>query len=103
MLLGRSLSDMARKQKRALITGITGQDGSYLADFLLKKGYSVSGLVRKTSQYAPVNIEHVKNKLDLFYGDLLDPVSISKIMSAVDPHEIYNLAAQSSPGESFKQ
>lgn len=94
---------MSTKEKRALITGVTGQDGSYLAEFLLKKGYKVSGLVRKTSQYSPVNIEHLKGKVDLFYGDLLDTVSMTKIISAVDPHEIYNLAAQSAPGESFKQ
>ncbi len=94
---------MKTKQKRALITGITGQDGSYLAELLLKKGYRISGLVRKTSQYTPANIEHIKSDLDLFYGDLLDSVSMSKVLSAVDPDEIYNLAAQSSPGESFKQ
>lgn len=89
--------------KKALITGITGQDGSYLAEFLLSKNYEVSGIVRKTSYYRPANIEHIQNELNLFYGDLLDSVSITKILKAVMPDEIYNLGSQSSPAESFKQ
>ena len=91
------------KTKKALITGITGQDGSYLAEFLLEKGYEVSGIVRKTSHYRSVNIEHIQDKINLFYGDLSDQVSMTKIVKAVAPDEIYNLGAQSSPGESFKQ
>lgn len=89
--------------KKALITGITGQDGSYLAELLLSKGYEVSGIVRKTSHYRPANIEHIQGQLNLFYGDLLDSVSLTKIFKAVMPDEIYNLGSQSSPGESFKQ
>lgn len=89
--------------KKALITGITGQDGSYLAEFLLSKNYEVSGIVRKTSYYRPANIEHIQDQLNLFYGDLLDSVSITKILKAVMPDEIYNLGSQSSPAESFKQ
>lgn len=89
--------------KKALITGITGQDGSYLAEFLLSKNYEVSGIVRKTSYYRPANIEHIQDQLNLFYGDLLDSVSITKILKAVIPDEIYNLGSQSSPAESFKQ
>lgn len=89
--------------KKALITGITGQDGSYLADFLLSKGYELSGILRKTSHYRSANIEHIQGQLNLFYGDLLDPVSLTKIMKAVMPDEIYNLGSQSSPAESFKQ
>lgn len=91
------------KRRRALITGITGQDGSYLAEFLLSKNYEVSGVVRKSSHYTYSNIEHIQSKINLFNSDLLDPVSLTKILRAVNPDEIYNLAAQSSPGESFKQ
>ena len=90
-------------KKRALITGITGQDGSYLAEFLLSKGYLVSGIVRRSSHYRPTNIEHIQSKINLFFGDLFDPVSLVKILKSIRPHEIYNLAAQSSPGLSFKQ
>jgi GDPmannose 4,6-dehydratase len=92
-----------RQKKRALITGITGQDGSYLSEFLLSKGYEVSGIVRKSSHYTYANIEHIQSKINLFNSDLLDPVSLTKILKAVNPDEIYNLGAQSSPGESFKQ
>ncbi len=90
-------------KKRALITGITGQDGSYLAELLLSKNYEVYGVVRKSSQRAFDNIAHVQDKINLFYSDLLDPVSLKKIFKVVSPDEIYNLASQSSPGESFKQ
>lgn len=89
--------------RKALITGVTGQDGSYLAELLLSKGYEVSGIVRKTSHYRPANIEHIQGQLNLFYGDLLDSVSLTKILRAVMPDEIYNLGSQSSPAESFKQ
>lgn len=91
------------KKKKALITGITGQDGSYLAEFLLSKGYEVSGTVRKTSHARFANIAHIQDKLNLFYGDLLDPVSLAEILTITKPQEVYNLASQSSPGESFKQ
>lgn len=90
-------------KKRALITGITGQDGSYLAEFLLKKGYDVSGIVRKTSHESYANIGHIQDDLKLFQGDLLDPVSLREIIQKVEPDEVYNLASQSHPSESFKQ
>ncbi len=90
-------------KKKALITGITGQDGSYLAELLLEKDYEVSGIVRKTSHEAYANIDHIQDDLKLFQGDLLDPVSLREIIQKVTPDEVYNLAAQSSPAESFKQ
>jgi len=90
-------------KKKVLITGITGQDGSYLAEFLLKKGYEVSGIVRKTSHEDYANIGHIQDDLKLFQGDLLDPVSLREIIQKVAPDEVYNLASQSHPSESFKQ
>lgn len=95
--------------KRALITGITGQDGSYLAEFLLEKGYEVHGLVRRTSHlgrerleenYKSITDKH-KN-LFLHYGDMTDSSSIQRILSEVRPDEVYNLAAQSHVGISFE-
>jgi GDPmannose 4,6-dehydratase len=94
---------MLKKQKKALITGITGQDGSYLADFLLKKDYQVSGIVRKTSNTAYPNIAHIQNRLELIQADLLDPVSLREAIQKVRPEEVYNLASQSHPAESFRQ
>jgi len=94
---------MSKKRKRALITGITGQDGSYLAEFLLKKGYEVSGIVRKTSHFYYANIAHIQERLNLIQADLLDPVSIREAIQKVKPDEIYNLASQSHPAESFRQ
>ena len=90
-------------KKKALITGITGQDGSYLAEFLLKKGYEVSGLVRKTSNIEYQNIAHIQDELILIQSDLLDPISIREALQKVKPEEVYNLASQSHPAESFKQ
>jgi len=90
-------------KKKAFITGITGQDGSYLAEFLLKKGYEVSGTVRKTSNMAYDNIGHIQNELRLIQADLLDPVSLREAIQKIKPDEVYNLAAQSHPAESFKQ
>jgi GDPmannose 4,6-dehydratase len=90
-------------KKKALITGITGQDGSYLAELLLKKGYEVSGIVRKTSHEEYANIGHIQEDLKLFQGDLLDPVSLREIIQKAEPDEVYNLASQSHPSESFKQ
>jgi len=91
------------KKKRALITGITGQDGSYLAEFLLKKGYEVSGVVRKTSHFYYANIAPIQERLILIQADLLDPVSIREAIQKIKPDEIYNLASQSHPAESFRQ
>ena len=90
-------------KRKALITGITGQDGSYLAELLLKKGYAISGLVRKTSNMAYDNIGHIQNELELIQADLLDPVSLREAIQKVKPDEVYNLASQSHPAESFKQ
>jgi GDPmannose 4,6-dehydratase len=89
--------------RKALITGITGQDGSYLAELLLKKSYIVAGIVRKTSHEDYANIGHIQEDLKLFQGDLLDPVSLREIIQKVEPDEVYNLASQSHPSESFKQ
>ncbi|MFH1792177.1 MAG: GDP-mannose 4,6-dehydratase, partial [Patescibacteria group bacterium] len=88
---------------KALITGITGQDGSYLAEFLLNKGYKVSGMVRQTSALLYPNIGRIQQRLELIQGDLLDPVSIREIVQKTQPDEVYNLASQSHPSESFKQ
>ena len=92
-----------KKRKKALITGITGQDGSYLAEFLLKKGYQVAGTVRKTSNLLYANINHIQHRVNLIYADLVDLVSISQVIKDVQPDEIYNLASQSVPATSFKQ
>ncbi|MBK9384508.1 MAG: GDP-mannose 4,6-dehydratase [Planctomycetes bacterium] len=81
--------------KKALITGITGQDGSYLAEFLLAKGYEVYGLVRRSSTETHERIEHVKDRLTLLHGDLLDQSSLQRAIEESEPDEIYNLAAQS--------
>jgi GDPmannose 4,6-dehydratase len=88
---------------KALITGITGQDGSYLAELLLKKGYEVSGLVRKTSNIEYQNIGHIQHDLILIQSDLLDPIAIREALQRIKPDEVYNLASQSHPAESFKQ
>ena len=95
-------------QKIAFITGVTGQDGSYLAEFLLKKGYHVHGLVRRTSTFNRGRIEHLRNKnppgkntFELHYGDLLDFQSIDSLITHIRPNEIYNLAAQSHDAVSF--
>lgn len=89
--------------KKALITGITGQDGSYLAEFLLEKGYEVHGIVRRSSYHNTANIDHLiaKKQVKLHWGDLSDSTSIFKIVGDVKPDEIYNLAAQSHVGVSF--
>lgn len=89
--------------KRALITGITGQDGSYLAEFLLEKGYEVHGIERRTSTEKKERIEHLRNSENFYlhYGDLTDSLSLIKIMREVQPDEIYNLAAQSHVKISF--
>ena len=81
--------------KRALITGITGQDGSYLAEFLLEKGYEVIGMVRRSSTTNFERIEHIQDRLTLVSGDLMDQISIIDIIKTHRPSEIYNLAAQS--------
>lgn len=89
--------------KKALITGITGQDGSYLAEFLLEKGYEVHGIVRRSSVHTTDRIDHLiaDHSIILHDGDLSDSSSIVKVVSEVKPDEIYNLAAQSHVGVSF--
>lgn len=81
--------------KRALITGITGQDGSYLAEFLLSKGYAVYGLVRRKSKLDFNNAEHLKGMVTFLFGDMTDSASLLRAMEIAKPDEIYNLAAQS--------
>src|SRR3982750_460298 len=88
---------------RALITGITGQDGSYLAELLLEKGYEVSGIVRRSSAPNLWRIEHLLDRIDLRPGDLLDQLSIMKVLAEVRPHELYNLAAMSFVPASWDQ
>lgn len=90
-------------QPTALITGITGQDGSYLAELLLKKKYKVFGLERRSSQKTRNNIEHLIDKVELVSGDLLDEGSIANALREIQPDEVYNLAAQSFVAESWKQ
>ncbi|HTY08977.1 MAG TPA: GDP-mannose 4,6-dehydratase, partial [Candidatus Edwardsbacteria bacterium] len=80
---------------KALITGITGQDGSYLADFLLSKGYTVYGMVRRASTEKFERIEHIMDRIELVQADLLDQLSIISIIKDTAPDEVYNLAAQS--------
>lgn len=82
-------------QRRALITGITGQDGSYLAEFLLAQGYEVHGLVRRTSAQGLERIQHLRGRLTLHPGDLCDQASLLRVLQFAQPHEVYNLAAQS--------
>jgi len=88
---------------RALITGITGQDGSYLAEFLLEKGYEVIGMVRRSSTVNFDRIAHIQDRLTLVQGDLLDQASLLDILQEYRPHEVYNLAAQSFVPTSWKQ
>src|SRR5580698_4183796 len=103
-----TMQDTARK--RALITGITGQDGSYLAEFLLQKGYEVHGVVRRSSSFNTARIEHLyvdphspNARIFLHYGDLVDGTGLREVLSRVQPHEVYNLGAQSHVRVSFDQ
>ena len=95
--------------KRALITGVTGQDGSYLAELLLEKGYEVHGIIRRSSTFNTSRIDHlykdpheIDNHFHLHYGDITDGVGISNILREIEPNEIYNLAAQSHVKVSFE-
>ena len=89
--------------KKALITGITGQDGSYLADFLLEKGYEVYGMVRRSSVEKLDRIEHIRDKLNFVQADLLDQLSLIGILRESNPDEVYNLAAMSFVPTSWNQ
>jgi GDPmannose 4,6-dehydratase len=93
----------SQRVRRALITGITGQDGSYLAEFLLEQGYEVIGMVRRTSTVNFARIHHIQDKITLVSGDLLDQGSIIAILRDHRPQEVYNLAAQSFVPTSWKQ
>ena len=90
-------------ERRALITGITGQDGSYLAEFLLARGYDVIGMVRRSSTVNFERIAHIQDDLTLISGDLLDEGSMISVIAEHRPHEVYNLAAQSFVQTSFGQ
>ena len=90
-------------KRRALITGITGQDGSYLAELLLDKGYDVVGMVRRTSTVTFERIDHIMDRIQLHSGDLMDPLSLIEALRAHEPDEVYNLAAQSFVPASFEQ
>ena len=87
--------------KIALITGITGQDGSYLSELLLSKGYQVHGIIRRSSTFNTSRIDHIYNKIHLHYGDMTDSLSLEGILQKVNPSEIYHLAAQSHVRASF--
>src|SRR5436853_3561099 len=94
--------------KKALITGITGQDGSYLAELLLSKGYEVHGIIRRASVFTTQRLDHIysdphmnKTALKLHYGDLSDASGLSRLIRKIEPVEIYNLAAQSHVKVSF--
>lgn len=89
------------KKKKAFITGITGQDGSYLSELLLKKGYQVGGLVRRNVANNLGNIAQLQDEISIYYGDVQSPESIALALLDFQPDEIYNLAAQSSPFASF--
>jgi len=88
---------------RAMITGITGQDGSYLAELLLQKGYDVAGVVRRTSHHSYERVEHLLDRIRLVHADLLDQHSLTQAVADVQPDEVYNLAAQSYVPTSFSQ
>ena len=89
--------------RRALITGITGQDGSYLAELLLEKGYEVFGMTRRASTENVERIGHLTDRINLVQGDLLDPPSLVSAIQTAEPHEVYNLAAQSFVPTSWNQ
>jgi len=97
-------------KKKAFITGITGQDGSYLAESLLRKGYEVHGIIRRASNFNTQRIEHIYRdshgkdvRIFLYYGDMVDASNLSRLIEKIEPDEIYNLAAQSHVGVSFAQ
>ena len=97
------------ESKKALITGVTGQDGSYLAEFLLSKGYEVHGIKRRSSSFNTERIDHlyqdphdINAKFKLHYGDLSDSTNLIRILQQVQPDEIYNLGAQSHVAVSFE-
>ncbi len=94
---------MSQKNKTAFITGITGQDGSYLAEYLLEKNYRIYGLLRRNSNPSYGNVAHLRHSLNFIFGDLADPACISMYLAKIQPDEIYNLGAQSHVHESWLQ
>src|SRR5438445_3924695 len=105
----KNLTEVKDSNKLALITGITGQDGSYLTELLLEKGYTVHGIVRRTSNLLRSRIEHLRRdekiygrRLFLHYGDLADATTLRRILGDVCPTELYHLAGQSHVGLSFE-
>lgn len=92
-----------KRSRTALVTGITGQDGSYLAEFLLEKGYQVSGMVRRSSTETFERITHLIGQIELVEGDLLDQLSLINLIKKIRPAEVYNLASQSFVPTSFEQ
>ncbi|KKT74813.1 MAG: GDP-mannose 4,6-dehydratase [Microgenomates group bacterium GW2011_GWA2_44_7] len=94
---------MAKKSKKAFVTGITGQDGSYLAELLLDKGYEVYGFLRRSSSQTYGNVAHLKHQIKFLFGDLTDPASISMYLAQTQPDEIYNLGSQSHVHSSWDQ
>lgn len=90
-------------KKKALITGVNGQDGSYLAELLLEKGYEVYGIMRRKSVVGYGNVEHIKDKINFIYADMTDPISLINAMKISQADEVYNLAAQSFVGTSWEQ
>lgn len=90
-------------RKTALITGITGQDGSYLAELLIEKEYEVHGIIRRSSSFNTARIDHIFDKVKLHYGDMVDSSNLAAIMAKVKPDEVYNLAAQSHVKVSFEE
>jgi GDPmannose 4,6-dehydratase len=89
--------------KKAIITGITGMDGSHLAELLLSKGYEVHGVIRRSSSFNTGRIDHIFDRLKLHYGDVTDPLVISNLVAKIQPDEVYNLAAQSHVKVSFEE
>jgi len=94
---------MEERMPTALITGVTGQDGSYLAEFLLEKGYTVVGMIRRTSTINFERIHHIQDQIEIVQGDLLDQMSLIGLLQEYKPDEVYNLAAQSFVPTSFTQ
>ena len=99
----RKVENRRVNPRTALITGITGQDGSYLAEHLLDLGYRVVGVTRRTSSHAGGRVEHLGDRIELFGADLLDQTSLLAIVDQVQPDEVYNLAAQSFVTTSWQQ
>src|SRR5438128_5968927 len=88
-------------KRKAFITGITGQDGSYLAEILLEKGYEVYGMIRRSSSFNTARIDHIFGELELVFGDLGDGSSLNQLLRTIRPDEVYNLGAQSHVRVSF--